>query len=312
MVMDSSSLLNRLLTKGKFRHLQAIVRLNDLRNISRAAESIGITQPAMSQLVSDLEKLLETKLFLRHARGVEPTPAATELITVAGHIIKHLEDGAEAISAQIFGARYFVRVAATMSMIDNLFIQTLPEFTKNYPEIQVNLNEISDRELDEGFASGEYDMICCLRKEVLPEGWDFWPCINDKLVAVCSSSSRLGQSKDYSSRDFGQETWLPNHARTASRRGFDYLKRRHGWDNVKTVNLTSRSISLTLAMLQSRELVTVLPRSIVKRGLGDGSLVELPLEIGISHWQLGIHWQSNTASPATVILLNALKAHKVI
>ncbi|WP_316861302.1 LysR family transcriptional regulator [uncultured Cohaesibacter sp.] len=310
--MDSTTLLNRLLTKGKFRHLQAIVRLNDLRNISRAAESIGITQPAMSLLVSDLEKLLETRLFLRHTRGVEPTPAAMELITVAGYIIKHLEDGAEAISAQIFGARYFVRVAATASMIENLFVQTIPEFTQKHPEIQVDLNEISNRELDEGFASGEYDLICCLKKEVLPEGWDFCPCVNDKLVAVCSSSSSLGQSQDFNSRDFGQETWLPNHARTASRRGFDYLKKRHSWDNVKTVNLTSRSISLTFAMLHARELVTVLPRSIVKRGLEDGSLVELPLDIGISHWQLGIHWQSNNASPATVILLNALKTHKVI
>nr|WP_321456089.1 LysR family transcriptional regulator [uncultured Cohaesibacter sp.] len=309
--MDSTSLLNRLLTKGKFRHLQAIVRLNDLRNISRAAESIGITQPAMSQLVSDLEKLLETRLFLRHTRGVEPTPAAMELITVAGYIIKHLEDGAEAISAQIFGARYFVRVAATASMIENLFIQAMPEFTRKHPEIQVDLNEISNRELDEGFAGGEYDLICCLKKEVLPEGWDFYPCINDKLVAVCSAQSRLGQSGDFASRDFGKETWLPNHARTASRRGFDYLRNQNNWDNVKTVNLTSRSISLTLAMLHARELVTVLPRSIVKRGLQDGSLVELPLEIGISHWQLGIHWQPSSTSPATWMLLNSLKSKNI-
>jgi DNA-binding transcriptional LysR family regulator len=305
--MDAITLMNRLMARGKFRHFQALTKLNDLRNMGRAAEAIGITQPAMSQLVADMEALLEIKLFFRHARGVEPTPIAVALIEVAGRALRVVEDGVEVLAAHIEGSTHFVRVAATTSTLENFVAQSLPEFNLVHPEIHVQVDERGGQPLEASFTSGEYDMVCCLKKEVLPDGWEFIPCLNDRLVAVCSTESSLAALQNASPEELGQATWLPNHARTASRRGFEYLRAKHNWQNVKTVNLSTRSATATLALLRARDLATVLPRSLAARWIEQGLAVELPVDIEIPHWQLGIHWHPKSASPAALKLVKALQ-----
>ena len=96
---DADVIYRRLLSKAKFRHLSLLIQLNDLRNMKRAAESMNLSQPAVSLAVSELEKLLGVTLFLRHARGVEPTQAATELVPVARRIMAALGDGSEIVSS---------------------------------------------------------------------------------------------------------------------------------------------------------------------------------------------------------------------
>jgi DNA-binding transcriptional LysR family regulator len=49
------------------------------RNVSRAAESLHITQPAMSKTLSRLRELFDDPLFTRSSHGMQPTPRAMEL-----------------------------------------------------------------------------------------------------------------------------------------------------------------------------------------------------------------------------------------
>ena len=60
---SATALLNRLLVRGKFRHIQVLLKLAELGSIQRTAESIGITQSAVTQTLAYLEEMLETPLF---------------------------------------------------------------------------------------------------------------------------------------------------------------------------------------------------------------------------------------------------------
>jgi DNA-binding transcriptional LysR family regulator len=55
--------------------------LMEERSVSRAAERLNITQPAMSKTLSRLRILFDDPLFTRSSRGMQPTPRATELAT---------------------------------------------------------------------------------------------------------------------------------------------------------------------------------------------------------------------------------------
>src|SRR5688500_4817469 len=57
----------------KTRQLTFLVHLDEQRCVARAAAASGLTQPAASKLLRQVESTLEVKLFERHARGVEPT-----------------------------------------------------------------------------------------------------------------------------------------------------------------------------------------------------------------------------------------------
>ena len=79
----ASTLINRLLARGKFRHIQVLLRLAELGSVRRTAEAIGVTQSSVTQTLAYLEDLLETPLFHRHAKGVRPTDACRDLLPLS-------------------------------------------------------------------------------------------------------------------------------------------------------------------------------------------------------------------------------------
>ncbi len=65
----------------EIKHLMAFEAIYSTRNISRAGESLGFSQPTMSNLLARLREVLDDPLFLRQPRGVLPSARAEELIS---------------------------------------------------------------------------------------------------------------------------------------------------------------------------------------------------------------------------------------
>src|SRR5437867_601280 len=57
----------------RFRDLQVLCAVADWGSMAKAAAQLGITQPAVSEIIADLERLFTVRLFDRSTRGVEPT-----------------------------------------------------------------------------------------------------------------------------------------------------------------------------------------------------------------------------------------------
>jgi DNA-binding transcriptional LysR family regulator len=86
------------------RHLACIAAVAAHRNVTRAAEEIGITQPALSRTLKEAERLLGVRLFDRLPQGVVPTKCCEQLLERARDLLAgfdELERG-----AQILGERY--------------------------------------------------------------------------------------------------------------------------------------------------------------------------------------------------------------
>lgn len=74
-----------------YRHLKAFEAIYSNRNISRAGQLLGLSQPAISSLLGRLRDVLQDQLFVRRARGVEPTPRADEMIGAVRTAIEAFE-----------------------------------------------------------------------------------------------------------------------------------------------------------------------------------------------------------------------------
>ncbi|MHA6884387.1 LysR family transcriptional regulator [Ralstonia pseudosolanacearum] len=72
-------------------HLRTFIEAYRLKSFSRAAEHLGITQPAASMHIQALETFVGKPLFVRRARGVTATEAADELARAAGPMLDGLE-----------------------------------------------------------------------------------------------------------------------------------------------------------------------------------------------------------------------------
>ena len=80
--------------------LPVFVALMEERSVTRAAERLGMTQPALSNALSRLRTTLQDQLFIRERYGVQPTPVAVELAPVIAEALAKLDDA-------VFGQQEF-------------------------------------------------------------------------------------------------------------------------------------------------------------------------------------------------------------
>ncbi|WP_416899895.1 MAG: LysR family transcriptional regulator [Minwuia sp.] len=75
----------------EIKHLMAFEAIYSTRNISRAGQSLGFSQPTMSNLLAHLRSVLNDPLFIRQPRGVQPSARADELIGRVRRALQEIE-----------------------------------------------------------------------------------------------------------------------------------------------------------------------------------------------------------------------------
>lgn len=277
MRLTSSVLLNRLLSRGKFRHMQVLLNLAELGSVQRTADAIGMTQSSVTQSLATIEQLLDMPLFDRHPRGVRPTPACLDLLPMVRQVMSGLATGAEAMSARHNDGQGVVRLYASVSAIHGLLMPALFEFNDLHPGIVVQLQEAEREDLLLAATGRKADMAVCRRPPVVPAGWMYRPLVEDYFVAVCQPTHPLAEPRHRVTHDeLAESDWLLSPAGTAARECFDTLAGTFPAP-ARTHPLVTRSITTISWLLQHRALLGLLPHSIVRHLLDDGSLVALEL-----------------------------------
>jgi DNA-binding transcriptional LysR family regulator len=72
--------------------LPIFVTLMEERSVTRAAERLGITQPALSNALRRLRETMQDQLFIRERYGIQPTPIALELAPVIAEALARIDD----------------------------------------------------------------------------------------------------------------------------------------------------------------------------------------------------------------------------
>ncbi len=187
-----------------------------------------MTQPAISQLVQEMERMLETELFFRHAKGVEPTEAALELLPIARRVLGAIEDGAKT-SPTGCSKGGVVRVSASPAALGGMIRGRLGEFATRYPQIQVHISQMSDIDPLAGIVEKSVDVVCTREPTVIPKGWLFERCVDDMLIAVCGAGHPLASKQSLTNDDLAQAKWLINRVGSVARDRFEEVAEAGGW-----------------------------------------------------------------------------------
>lgn len=274
---SASALLARLLARGKFRHLQVLVKLAELGSVQRTADSIGMTQSSVTQTLAYLEKMLEIELFERHARGVRPTAVCADLLPVAHNMLLRLTQGAELVAARSQHSQGSVRLMASSAAINGMLLRALPIFADHHPNVQTQLVEAEGDDQLLAMSRGEVDLVACRKRAVVPEAWQFHALMPDRFAVLCASTHPMAAMRRVTVGTLARQTWLLPPAGSLARACFDELANRFP-KAPATHPLLSRSANVMRSLLLQRKLVTVLPVSHVIDLLGEGTLCEV--EVG--------------------------------
>lgn len=303
---SATVLLARLHAKARIRHLQLLVRLAELGNLKRAAEAIHLSQPAVTQLLADLERLVDVPLFDRHSRGVRITPAGAALVPVARRMLDALADASEVLEAMKRRSAGVVRVAAITGVNSGWLVRALPAFAREEPAIQIHVQECEADRCMELVSRREVDVALCREPVALPTGCSFHPQLPDHFVVACGVHHPLARRKRVGWASLARESWLLPPVQTAARRLFDERMRELG-ASPPTSPVVTRVPALTWAMLQSERLLTLVPFGVVWQLVDAQQLALVDVSPAMGFGPLGWVVQSEGVSAATERFLRHLE-----
>lgn len=304
MKMDADTLRRRLLARGRLRHWLGFARIAELGSVRKAADAIGMAQPALTSVLADLEALLGVTLFERHARGMRLTPMGHELLPAARRLLGAIDDVAEQVLALQGTSQQAVRVGAIGGAVAGLLAPALPSLAASHPGLLVQLLEADIFQLESMVARGEVDLALCRAGAKLPQGWTFEALLEDRFVVVAGAGHELSRSKKLTLDQLRRCTWLAMPVGSAARATFDTL---FASRPPPLCQVSSRIPTVLWSMLKSQPLLALIPASVVRPLLLAGELVELPMPRPLPMAPIGALSREDERRPSVQLLLDMLR-----
>ena len=107
------------------------------RNFTRAATQLGVSQPALSRTIRDLEARLGVRLLTRTTRSVAPTEAGERLAQTVGPHFDGIDAGLAALSAMREKPAGSLRITSVEHASDTLLAPAVARLLTDYPDIRV-------------------------------------------------------------------------------------------------------------------------------------------------------------------------------
>jgi len=204
--------------KFTLRQLQVFLATAHYQNISRAADSLSMSQSAASGALRDLEQRYDAQLFDRvgkrlqlNAHGHAIRPLAESLMGEALEVEAALEQR-EAVGS--------LSVGATLTIGNYVAIPIIARFKEEYPAVDIRLHvantahiaeEVLNFDLDIGLIEGEY-----AHPDLLVEPWRA-----DELVVFCAPDHPFAQLEQLMDEQLVAAQWILREQGSGTRQTFD-------------------------------------------------------------------------------------------
>ncbi|WP_322996009.1 LysR family transcriptional regulator [Castellaniella sp.] len=140
------------------RQLRAFVALARTGGFTRAAESLHITQSALSGLIKELETQLGVRLVDRSTRRIQLSEVGREFHSVATRVLRDLDGALDNIDNLKRLRRGIVRIAAPQLMASTLIPEVIAGFRQAHPDIQIHLMDCAVESAIAQAVRGEVDI----------------------------------------------------------------------------------------------------------------------------------------------------------
>jgi len=180
--------------------LRLVAAIADSGSLTAGAARVHLAASSASHRLSQLEAALGTPLFVRHARGLTPTPAGESLLRHARQVFAQLEQMHADLAPYASGLNSQVTVFANTNAINCFLPEDLGDFLREHPRLRVSLEEQPSPAIVQAVAAGQVDIGVVAAPEAL-SGLETRPYRRDRLVLVVPAGHALARRPAV---DFGE------------------------------------------------------------------------------------------------------------
>lgn len=146
-----------------FHQLQYFKIVFETGNITKAAEKLHISQPAVSTAIRELEAELGIRLFIRQNRGLTATEEGTVFYGLACKLLLQCEHAKHAVK-EVSGRKRLVRLGMAPMIGHILFPKIYQRLSEQYPDMELEILEEGTFELQKRLEEDQVELI------IVPEG----------------------------------------------------------------------------------------------------------------------------------------------
>ncbi len=260
------------------RHLRALVALSDLKLVARVSEALGVTQPAVSKQIAELEKIVGVPVVTRDRNRLYLTPIGIRLADHARQALGQLDRAAFDIEAMTSGVSGSVSIGVVSSVAPTLLPSTIALFKRSTPQANVSVSEGHFVELLPQLEAGALDLV--IARIWQPQelaGIDQMALFSEPVVVVAGRNHPAAQSSEVEWADVVSYPWILPQPNSVARQAVDALFAANGLPPPNNT-IASLSLALNLELLQAMPALGLLPQRLAQAQAARGQIVILPLE----------------------------------
>jgi len=248
----------------RLRDLHIFLTVSQRGSMAQAAAQLGVSQPAVSGVIADLERTLGVPLFERSTRGVKPTLYARAMLDRSAAAFDELKQGIRTIENLADPTAGELWIGCIEWVTALILPPILQEFMQRYPRVVVHVvrlsspapefRELCDRNLD--LVLGRVVREPASDPELASE-----PLFENRLVVAASARGRLARRRKIELEDLVDEPWVLTPPECWINSAVMDAFRARGLQ-MPTISLMTYSMPLRMSLAASGSYITALPGSV--------------------------------------------------
>lgn len=291
----------------RLRHLHTFVAVAQQGTLGRAAETLNLSQPALSKTLNELEQLTGTRLFERGRLGAQLTLVGEQFLTHAVKVLDALNSAGQALNRKEGLNNDVVRIGALPTAALGILPTVIGQFHKQQKDITLQVATMNNTMLLAGLKSGEIDIgIGRMSDPELMSGLHYELLFLESLKLVVRPGHPLLQETVTLSRVMEWPVVVSPKG-TVPRQNAEALLQSQGC-KMPAGCIETLSASLSRQLTVDFDYVWFVPSGAVKDDLRRGVLTALPIATQGAGEPIGILTRVDaTLTPGTHTLLSAIR-----
>ena len=293
--------------KLDLKRLEVFCEILEKKSFSKAAESLYLTQPTLSQHIKLLEDSLGLKLFDRIGKEVIPTKAGTLLYEYAKKIMdikKQAEEAIEYFSGALKGS---LLIGGSTIPGEYILPPLLGKFKERYPEIRVGVKIKDTRGIVEDILEGKVE-LGVVGAKIERERIDYIRFVKDELILVVYKNHPWSKKRRITLDELKNEPFIIREEGSGTRIATEKMLKEHGL-NINNLRIVAEigSTGGIKQGIKNRIGISILSKIAVKEELEQGIFIKIDIDdIKIYRDFYVIYNSGRTKSPICNLFLDFL------
>ncbi|TKD21934.1 LysR family transcriptional regulator [Rhodobacter capsulatus] len=263
--------------------LRALEALLETRSVSRAAQRLGLSQPAVSGMLTRLRERLDDPLFVRTQRGMLPTPRAEELAPTLKAVLAEIEAILQGVSFDPQRADLTLRVAATDYAQRAVLLPFLQRLRQEAPGVRLSVRPVA-ADFPRQMAEGALDMAL-VTPEMAPETLRTRRLFEETYVVILRADHPQRQAVADLAAFCALDHAIMSHDGTAfsgaTDRALDAIGQR------RRVVASVPSFTILIDLIRRSDMLALVPRRLIE---GEAGIIAVPPPVPVEGFRKILVW----------------------